>query len=101
MTTTATIPGSGSRFATDMWLYARDMFSLSFPRSSQPNLQPMTISINEFDKYFSSSANSIKLEQGMHTTLRIKQVEHVATSTFKNEDLGTRQCRFPYENPSK
>ena len=92
-----TIPGSGSLFSTEMWLDGRDITYL-YGKGKSTSF-PMTISLNEYGNYFSSSASAIKLEQGMHTTLRIKVVETVATTHFKEEHLSTRQCRFPHENP--
>ena len=101
-TTVRKIHGSGNRFATELWLDGRDMSSFRFEAGKnvggQLKYRQITISFNEFDKYFSSASN-IKLELGMHTTLRIKQVQHITTDRFRKETISSRQCRFPHENP--
>ena len=39
------------------------------------------------------------MEPGKHTSIRVKQVQHVATTRFMDHDLQSRQCRFSNENP--
>ena len=100
LTASQKVPGRGKRYATDMWLDARDMTSyraISFDKKKKN--KAMTVALNEFDKYFYSSANYDYLQPGKHTTLRVKQVQHVATTRFMNVDLVSRQCRFSHENP--
>ena len=101
-TTARKIHGSGNRFATELWLDGRDMsssFRIEYGKKvvGQPKYRQITIAFNEFDKYFSSAIN-IKLELGMHTTLRIKQVQHITTERFRQESISSRKCRFPHEN---
>ena len=105
-TTASKIRGSGNRFATELWLDGRDMSSLRITGGEKDAGQSkygqkfshITIAFNEFEKYFSSASN-IKLQLGMHTTLRIKQVQHITTESFREETIRSRQCRYPYENP--
>ena len=87
------VPGTGKRYATDVWLDARDMTSY------KSKYEAMTIALNEFDKYFHTKVSYEYLEPGKHTTLRIKLAQHVATERFIDYDLETRKCRLPHENP--
>ena len=94
------VPGRGKRYATELWLDARDMSSIrAFPFTQKKKNRKMTVALNEYQKYFYASANYDYLEPGKHTTLRIKQVQNIATSRFMDQDLHSRQCRFPRENP--
>ena len=90
------VPGTGKRYATDLWLDARDM---TFHKFKTIKNGAMTVSFNEFDKFFHTSVSYEYLEPGKHTTLRIKLVQHIATERFMNYDLQTRECRLPNENP--
>ena len=91
MTTPRKVPGRGKIYATELWIDTRVM---SFHKKEK-----LTVVFNEFDQYFYASANYDYLEPGKHTTIRVKQVQHVASSGFKDHDLLSRQCRFSYENP--
>ena len=94
------VPGRGKRYATDMWIDARDMSSLrSISFDKRKKNRAMTVAFNEVDKYFYASANYDYLEAGKHTTIRLKQVQHVATTRFMDIALSSRQCRFSHENP--
>ena len=94
------VPGRGKRYATELWLDARDMSSMrAFPFEKKTKNRRMQVALNEYQKYFYASANYDYLEPGKHTTLRIKQVQNIATSRFMDQDLDSRQCRFPHENP--
>ena len=100
LTASQKVPGRGKRYATEMWLDARDMTSYrAFPFDKRKKNKAMSVALNEFDKYFYASANYDFLEPGKHTTLRVKQVQHVATTRFMEHDLLNRQCRFSHENP--
>ena len=90
------VPGTGKRYATDIWLDTRDM--TSYMRNTK-EYKAMTVSFNEFDKYFHTRVNYEYLEPGKHTTLRIKLAQHVATERFIDYDLETRKCRLPHEKP--
>ena len=90
------VPGTGKRYATEIWIDARDMTNYHYATNKNP---AMTVALNEFDKYFHTSVNYEYLEPGMHTTLRIKQVQHIATERFMDYDLHNRKCRLPHENP--
>ena len=95
------VPGTGKRYATEIWIDARDMTSYyhaSYHKKPNQN-GAMTVALNEFDKYFHTSVNYEYLEPGKHTTIRIKQVQHVATARFTDYDLHNRKCRLPHENP--
>ena len=91
------VPGRGKRYATELWLDARDMSFLNW--NPMHKTERMRVVFNEFDEYFSASSNYDYLEPGKHTTLRVKQVQHVASDRFRDLDLLRRQCRFPNENP--
>ena len=100
LTASQKVPGRGKRYATEMWLDARDMTSYrASPFDKRKKNKAMSVALNEFDKYFYASANYDLLEPGKHTTLRVKQVQHVATTRFMEHDLLNRQCRFSHENP--
>ena len=99
LTTSKKVPGNGNRFATELWLDSRDMSSLRSADLHKDRETSVTISFNEFETYFDTSANYVKLEPGRHTTIRIKAVQHVASNAFKKEDVQSRKCRFPHENP--
>ena len=100
VTTPQKVPGRGKRYATEMWIDARDMTSFrAVPFDKKEKNKAMTVALNEFEKYFYASANYDYLEPGKHTTIRVKQVQHVATTRFKDQDLLIRQCRFSQENP--
>ena len=90
------VPGTGKRYATDIWLDTRDMTSYNYKTKKY---NAMTVAFNEFDKYFHTSVSYEHLEPGKHTTLRIKLAQHVATQRFIDYDLKTRKCRLPHENP--
>ena len=92
------IPGTGKRYATEIWIDARDMTSYHY-NNQLKQIGAMTVALNEFDKYFYSSVNYEYLEPGKHTTIRIKQVQHVATARFTDSDLHNRKCRLQHENP--
>ena len=94
------VPGRGKRYATELWLDARDSsFLRAIPLHKHSKSNRMTVALNEYQKYFYATANHDYLEAGKHTTLRIKQVQNIATSNFMDEDLYSRKCRFPHENP--
>ena len=94
------VPGRGKRYASKLWLDARDMSSMrALPFHKKTKNRRMQVALNEYQKYFYASANYDYLEPGKHTTLRIKQVQNIATSRFMDQDLLSRQCRFPHENP--
>ena len=94
------VPGRGKRYATELWLDARDMSSQrALPLSKKKKNKHMRVALNEYQKYFYASANYDYLEAGRHTTLRIKQVQNIATNSFMDQDLPSRKCRFPHENP--
>ena len=97
------VPGRGKRYATKLWLDARDMstFSLPLPLEKRVKNKNMRVALNEYQKFFYASANYDYLEPGKHTTLRIKQVQNIATRGFLDLDLSTRKCRFPNENPGR
>ena len=99
LTTSKKVPGNGNRFATEMWLDSRDMSSLRSAKLHKNRATSMRISFNEFGTYFDTSDNYVNLEPGRHTTIRIKAVQHVASNTFKKEDVRSRKCRFQHENP--
>ena len=94
------VPGRGKRYSTELWLDARDMTTIrAFPFTKKTKSRKITVALNEYHKYFYASANYDYLEPGKHTTLRIKQVQNIATSNFMDQDLESRKCRFPHENP--
>ena len=90
------VPGTGKRYATDIWLDARDMTSYMYKNKKH---EAMTVALNEVDKFIHTSVSYEYLEPGKHTTLRIKLAQHVATERFIDYDLETRKCRLPHENP--
>ncbi len=94
------VPGSGNRFKTELWLDASDRTSsFMFPRTDRGHPVPMTLAVNQLANFFSVRSNNIELKAGEEVTLRIKQIQYVATTDFREQTLETRQCRFPSENP--
>jgi hypothetical protein len=94
------ISGSGNHFRTTVWLDARDMAtwrggSQALTRSPKP----MILAVNEFSNFFNVRSSNVNLIPGQHTSLRVKQVQHIATENFKSLPLETRQCRLFDENP--
>ena len=100
LTTPKKVPGGGKRYATELWLDARDTTSLrSVPITQNTKARKMLVALNEYQKYFYTTAKYDYLEPGKHTTIRIKQVQNIATSRFMHLELENRKCRFPHENP--
>jgi hypothetical protein len=96
------ISGSGNHFRTTVWLDARDKASLrSGSQALKASPKPMILAVNEFSNFFNVRSSNVNLIPGMHTSLRIKQVQHVTTESFRALALGTRQCRLLDENPGK
>ena len=94
------VSGGGKRYATELWLDARDTsFLRSSPITQKTKAKTMLVAINEYQKYFYTTAKYDYLEPGKHTTIRIKQVQNIATSRFMDLELESRECRFPHENP--
>ena len=69
---------------TSSWIY---------PPKVEKSPLPVTLAVNEFSKFFSVRGNNIRLRPGEEVTLRIKQVQHVATENYRALGLDTRQCR--------
>jgi hypothetical protein len=96
------ISGSGNHFRTTVWLDARDKASLrSGFQALKRSPTPMILAVNEYSNFFNVRSSNVNLIPGQHTSLRIKQVQHITTESFRALSLGTRQCRLLNENPGK
>jgi hypothetical protein len=96
------ISGSGNHFRTNVWLDARDKASLrSGTYALKRSPTPMILAVNEFSNFFNVRSSNVNLLPGQHTSLRIKQVQHVTTESFRALSLKTRQCRLLDENPGE
>ncbi len=82
-----------------MWLDAGDPTTSILIPTVQKRSAPLLLSINGFGDFFSMRSNNVELKAGEEVMLRIKQLEHVATSAFREQALSARKCRFHNENP--
>ena len=92
------VPGSGNHFETVLWLDGSDRTrSWIHPEQAKKDTASMRLAVNEFGNYFNVRKSNIRLNAGEEVSLRIKQVQHVATENFKSLSLKARKCRFPHE----
>ncbi len=95
---TKKVPGSGNRFETVLWLDGTDPTrSFIFPPQVKKTTGALRLAVNMPGSFFSVRESNVKLNPGEEVSLRIKQVQHVATEHFRSLALETRMCRFQHE----